>query len=181
MIHIAMMGKFDEAIALEEALLVANPLSSPMLQAMTSGYYYCRRYDDALRHAAKIRGRLSPNDQMAQAGFEVLSYIELARYDEALALAAEMEKTDDPYWNSNLVTVYALAGKRDQAVQLRAKIGNQAGTAMGALMDDAIGDQESAIKQLELLADSHNLAAQFLKIERYSARLRSDQIGRASC
>ena len=44
---------------------------------------------------------------------------------------------------------------------------------MSAFMDDALGDIDAALAHLEPIVASHNVHALFLKVERFTPRLRS--------
>jgi len=83
------------------------------------------------------------------------------------------ERDSNTYSVARLVRAYAMAGRRDRAVELRNELYDKVKPMSQAAMDDALGDVDSALGKLEAVVDGHNLLACFLKIRRFSPQLRS--------
>jgi len=66
-----------------------------------------------------------------------------------------------------------VAGRVDDARALRSELGDTAGLMMTALMDDQLGDVDKALDGLERVVATHNGDAVFLKIEHFTAAVRS--------
>lgn len=169
-------GRFEEAIARVERYFARDPNERLGSAKLGWHYYYGRRFPDVVRvvEPALANLRLDVWNESMTVAVLALSYAEMARFADAIALAERMRAAKvDNYVLAGLVPAYVMAGRIEDAKTIRAQIG--AGTDLGllAVMDDALGDAEGALTKLEQVVASHNIHAIFLKMERYSPQLRS--------
>jgi tRNA A-37 threonylcarbamoyl transferase component Bud32/tetratricopeptide (TPR) repeat protein len=169
-------GRFDDAIAHAEETHARSPKPRLGRAMLTWQYYYARRYDDVIRIAEPVWSSFDRTHyaEAVWASFLALTYAEMARYDDALRIAEELRPVVDPYTLGGLVPVYVLAGRVEQARTIRERIKDQVALGVQVIMADALGETEVALDLLERVVASHNIHALFIKVERFSTRLRSE-------
>jgi tetratricopeptide (TPR) repeat protein len=164
---LVMQGQFDEATPIRERVFAANPGGGSVV-GEAFNLHYRRRYADVVALRDRIE-RLPPAQRSLGLTYVALSLAELAQFDDAVAVADQLDKHPD----RAVVVVYAAAGKRDKAIALREQIGDAAGFFSRARMDAALGDDDAALRALEIGVERHVAEALFLKIEHYPPRLRA--------
>jgi tetratricopeptide (TPR) repeat protein len=169
-------GRFDEAIAHAERAHRQQPQPKLGRAVLTWQYYYARRYDEVIRIAEPVFANFDRNDyaEAVWASFLALTYAEMARYDDALRIAEDLRPVVDSYTLAGLVPVYVMAGRTDEARSIRDRIRNEVALGIQAIMADALGEIEHALDLLERVVAAHNIHALFIKVERFSTRLRSE-------
>ncbi|HUS27484.1 MAG TPA: protein kinase [Kofleriaceae bacterium] len=169
-------GRFDEAIAHAEETQKRSPKPRLGRAMLTWQYYYARRYDEVIRIAEPVWANFDRSHyaEAVWASFLALTYAEMARYDDALRIAEELRPVVDPYTLGGLVPVYVLAGRVDHARTIRDRIKDQVAMGIQVIMADALGETDVALDLLERVVASHNIHALFMRVERFSTRLRSE-------
>jgi len=174
--YLSLVGSFTESIAMFEGNLSRNPLAPSAIGGIGWCYYYGRRYQRAIDTLAPLVTETS----LAQPGgpevatWLVLSYVEMSQFPEALALAVRLRAvTEDPYLLATVVSAYVTAGRLDDARAIVEEVKPTGHPYLTAIALDAIGDTAGALPLLERIVDEHSDRAVYLKIERFSAALRS--------
>jgi hypothetical protein len=114
-------------------------------------------------------------------GYEIatwlaLSYEAISRFDDALALAMRVRaETKDPFVLALLVPAYVSGGKIAEARAIVDEVKTLGHPYLNAIALDAIGEVDEALFLLEKIVADHSDRAVFLKVERFSARLRSSE------
>lgn len=148
------VGRVGEAVAEVERALELDPTSLGLNSDMVKSFYYARRYDEALTHSRKAIA-LQPNNLWVH-HFAALAYAQKAMYGEAFgeinkALPlCKCAREEDP----TLGYVYALAGRREEARNVLARLRKQTAQGEGdpfsiALVHTGLGDKEQALAWLE--------------------------------
>jgi tetratricopeptide (TPR) repeat protein/predicted Ser/Thr protein kinase len=167
-------GRFDEAIAHAERSHKRLPNRKLGQATMTWQYYYARRYDDVLRVAEPVIKKLDIKGVQAEwANDLALTYAELGRYEDAVKLADKLRAGMSNYGLAGLVRVYVLVGRIDDAKAIHAQVGTDVDLILQADMADALGETDIALDLLERIVAAHTVAALFIKVARFSTRLRS--------
>jgi tetratricopeptide (TPR) repeat protein len=172
-IYLLYQGRFDDHDVVAARKRALNPLQKP-IQGTANNLLLYRQWPELVRYIPTVLEEVKPvGVRKTLQLWLALAYAELARFDEALATVEQGINPNDPYMTSIAVAVLALCGQRDRAVALRKELGERAGPGATALMDDALGNIDAALTNLEKVVDEHHLEALYLKIQRYSPMLRS--------
>ena len=172
-----MTGRFDEATAIAERQTARNPHERLGNAFLAWHYLYARRYPDVVRVVEPVWAKFDFTNPWQQiiASCLPLALYEMSRFDDAMRYAERLRAAKvDNYVLAQLLPVYVMAGRKAEAKAIRAEIGDNVDLAARTAMDDALGDIEPALQYLEKVVASHNLAATFLQVERFSPALRSD-------
>jgi eukaryotic-like serine/threonine-protein kinase len=151
---LACTGHVEEAVELAREGCDLDPLMTPINYGYGLLLYYHRRWDEA---AAQLRRTLDINPGFALA--RVMCGVVLARggkLGEAKAYLSEyLRNSPDSTWKLVLAYAHALAGEREEALQLMAKEGPEspAGAFFAAATYGALGDLDKGFLQLEKARD----------------------------
>jgi len=165
-------GRFDDHDVVAKRKRALNPLNNPIRGTAWSLFLY-RRWTELARYVPTVLEQAKPRDRKALQLYLAHAYAELARFQEALALAEQGIDMSDPYTTAIAVPVLVLCSQRDRAVTLRKQLGESAGAGATAIMDDALGNIDAALTNVERVVNEHHAEALLLKIQRYTPTLRS--------
>jgi hypothetical protein len=84
-------------------------------------------------------------------------------------------ETKDPFVLASLVPAYVSGGKIAEARAIVDEVKTPGHPYLNAIALDAIGEVDEALFLLEKIVADHSDRAVFLKVERFSARLRSSE------
>ena len=172
-------SRFEENLEIALLRKRTNPLGAGALVGLVTTYYHARRYEEVVAHARAVEPKLAdkPGRLILVLCQTAVAYAELARFDEAIATAdrvlAMPKRHGNEYDVAFLVSAYVLAGKREQALALRAEINDKLGPFQQAMLHDALGEIDEALPKLEATVESRNIHALFINIERFSSTLRA--------
>ncbi len=148
--QLALFGRMDEAMAEHKLAREADPLN-PLNTAWLGWLYYWEgRYDEAEDEARRSL-ELDPNFPV---GHFVLGEVHAVRgmYDEAVAVARQAVEVA-PAWRWILGRIYALVGRRDDALQIVAELEEQEVTPWSAfslaVVYAALGEEDDAFRWLD--------------------------------
>jgi tetratricopeptide (TPR) repeat protein len=173
------MGRFDEAIA--DASVDWNQLPGSRLARETrlpKLLSLAGRYSEALEEWRKIVEK-EPN----RSGFAHLAigeiYVKQGRYEEALAEMLEVRpRIRYPRELARIGYVYAVAGKRDEAIKILEEVKALSGERYNlgthiAAIYAALGNKDQALAWLEKACDEHEQGVVDLKVDPRFDTLRS--------
>ncbi len=175
--HLAFRGRFDEARAEAERARQLDPLSLAIAVDTALIDYYSRRYD---RAAAKLQAVLAMDPDFPRAHLVRNAYVELGRFDDALADIGTDRAGAGGLWNSSsLAHVYGRAGRPAEA---RRELGrllkrNRPGETDAGIIFWAYvgtGDRERALEWLERAYVQHSNILATLKVEPAYDALRTE-------
>jgi len=150
---LSVLGRHEEAIAEARRGRELDPLSPLMSVNLGWRFHSARDYPRALEQYQRTL-ELAPNYAAARQNLAVV-YIELGRYEEALA---EFKKlglfADHPVVLADLGRTYALSGRRKEALSVRERIEamskqSYVSSYWTAALSVALGDNDRALARLE--------------------------------
>jgi tRNA A-37 threonylcarbamoyl transferase component Bud32/tetratricopeptide (TPR) repeat protein len=175
--YLHLLGRFDEGATLFEGIYRRNPISYSARAGMGWGYYFGRKYQQAIDHLQPMvadDAAVRTHGGVQLAVWLVQSYAEMSRFDDAFALAERVRAATNELWVLGaLVPSYILAGRADEARRIVDRIGDTGDPYFRALALDAVGRVDEALALLEHVVDSHSGFACFLKVERLSPAMRT--------
>jgi len=152
--HLALLGRFDEAITEMRKAENLDPLSLIINADLAELLGLAHSYDDSIRQSLKTI-EMDPNfalahNQLAQA------YLQKHMYAEAVAELQEAVKLsgDSPTCIANLARAYVASGKREEAVKLLNALKKHSTTGYSnaseiAMIYASLGDTDQAMNWLE--------------------------------
>ena len=147
--YLALFDRLDEAIAEHKLARDLDPLGAPNTAWLGGLYNYARRYDEAIVEAKKAL-ELNPKYWPS---YRVLcfAYSRKGMHQEAIAAAQRLVELAPAVGNAALGTAYALAGQREQALAVAAKLkqGSPGRHLRVAEFFAALGDTDAAMRELE--------------------------------
>ncbi|HYN84300.1 MAG TPA: winged helix-turn-helix domain-containing protein [Pyrinomonadaceae bacterium] len=158
--HLALLGRFDEAVAELRVALELDPLSLFVNMYLASVLYYARRYEEAIGQCRKTL-ELDPNYFPAH-GCLGESLSQLGDYASA---TAELERALAVEDNSEILgwlgRTHALAGRRGEAEAVIEELTRRArrsyvSTYPVAVVRAALGERDAAVAAVERLLDDRN-------------------------
>ena len=168
-------GRRDEGIAEMKVAVELDPLSASPYFELGLAYFFARDYDRAIQQFQKAL-ELEPGGFPAALQTLLVAYAENGQPELALAKIEEIQEDNSP---GAAGQVYALAGRKDDAMRIIAKL--QSPTRQGympattfALIYAALGDKEKAIAYLEKGYEERAFQMQFLKVDPRWDKLRDD-------
>ena len=171
--YLATQGRTEEAVAEARRQLEINPLLWWPYQNLGTGYYYGRRYDEALppyEKAVQLSG--DPHVWV----WVAWTYREKGMYKEAIAGFLKMP--DGAIKFGHLGNAYARAGQKAEARKLLQKLielsKQQLGTWEVALVYAGLGEKDRAFEWLERAYKIHDSGMCWLKVDQPLDPLRSD-------
>ncbi len=178
---LAAQKRFDEAIASEMRALELEPLSLVVNSNLGFICNHMNRYEEAIDHLQKT---LEIDENFVYARFHLgLSYAHLGRHDESIAeLQRAMEQAGGrgALIQSALGYAYAVAGKRDEALQVLAQLqtfpmNRDVSPFYLAMIHAGLGDKEQAIRWLENAVEERYNWVIWLRTEPIFERLRGEE------
>ena len=166
--HLAFRGRFDEARAEAERARQLDPLSLAIAVDTALIDYYSRRYDSA---AAKLEAVLAMDPSFPRAHLVRNAYVELGRFDDALADIERDRAGAGGMWNaSGLAYVYGRARRPEEARREVAQLlrRNRPGKTDPGIIFWAyvgIGDRSEALAWLEKAYAQHSNVLATLGVE----------------
>lgn len=173
------MGKLDEALRMVSRAAELDPVSQAILKDKGLAFYYDRQYDKAIE-MAQTTLELDPYYAAAHRLLS-LAYQGQKLFDEAIA--------ENQHWGRltgneiettvSLAQIYAVAGQKDNALKLVEVVKDdrnlidQAYRGL-ALVDAALGENDSAFAWLEKSYERREESVLSLKVDPKVDRLRSD-------
>ena len=175
--HLAFRGRFDEARAEAERARELDPLSLAI--AVDTGLidYYSRRYD---RAASKLEAVLAMDPEFPRAHLVRNAYVELGRFNDALADIDADSAGAGGLWNaSSLAYVHGRAGRASEARHEIARLMQRyrpGETDPGILFWAyvGVGDRERALDWLEKACAEHSNILATLKVDPAYDSLRNE-------
>ena len=115
-------GRLEESIAAHRRALQLDPLSLPVNRNLGLAYYLARQYDLAVEQLRKTR-EMDPTFVLTRE-YLGLAYLDKGMYKEAIASCEEaaVPVSASPYAISALGYVYAVAGKKAEAQNVRDRL-----------------------------------------------------------
>jgi tetratricopeptide (TPR) repeat protein len=166
---LAMLGRFDEALAQIRIAQSLDPLSLAISSAIGFIYVMSRQPDRAVEQFEGLID-LEPRFYRAYSGLG-RAYLQLGRYDDA---AAVFEKARQLSWHSAyiagaLAESYALSGRRQEAVELLNKLleERERGFVLAssiATVYSGLNEPERALDWLEKACDERETSLAMMKV-----------------
>jgi DNA-binding winged helix-turn-helix (wHTH) protein/tetratricopeptide (TPR) repeat protein len=176
--YLALMGRFDEAVAAMKRAAQLDPLTPFVVIHLGFPYYLAGRYDEAIAYAQKGL-EIDPNVRMIHIDLG-LCY---AMKGDAARGIAELQRAIDlgdhsPAAQTNLAFAYARAGDRATARQkLKQALNSPNGYVVPyfvATVYAALGDHEQAFAWLERAYSERSIYLAWLKTDPRLSSLRAD-------
>jgi eukaryotic-like serine/threonine-protein kinase len=148
-------GRFDEALASEGRALELEPLSLVINSNMGFICYQAARFDEAIEH---LRRTLEMDDDFVYARFHLgMCHAHRGDFDNAISelkRAIEQAGGRGALIQAALGYAYAVAGRRDEALQVLAQLqtfpmNRDVSPFYLAMVQSGLGDKEEALKWLE--------------------------------
>jgi len=160
--HLALFNRLDEAIVQHKLARDHDPL-----RALNTGwlgwlYYATGRYDEAIAEARKgldLDPKFWPSYYVLQ-----LVYSRKGMHQEAIAAAQRIAEMVPDVGNTMLGVAYALAGQREQALAIGAKVKRVTGSYSLVQFYAALGDNDAAIRELETAYQAHMLVLPWIRV-----------------
>jgi serine/threonine-protein kinase len=171
--YLQIAGRMDEAVAEAERAVDLDPVSLPKMELLGYAYLYARQYDRALEQGQKLwefePGGWAAGQMLAEA------YIHNGMYEEAIPILQELAagSQDQPYalahWFAILGRTYALAGEREKALEMLARMkeiskDSPVDSISMAMIHTALGEEDEAIEWLEKFYEERNPRPFILRI-----------------
>jgi len=173
--YLLAMGRTDEAIRVAQRNVELDPLTPQRQIDLAWKLAYAGRHDEAITQLRKAL-ELAPN--FAE-GYELLgqNYAAKGMYAEATAMCETALNLpfEGPVWSS-CGRVYLLAGKRQKTLNILKNLVGQDPVSpyQLALLYDALGDRKQALQHVVQAFETRAPEMCFLRIDPFSAELRSD-------
>jgi tetratricopeptide (TPR) repeat protein len=170
-IYLSSMGKHDEAIAEAKRALTLDPLSVDFNACLGWIFYAARHYDRAIE---QYQNTLEMSQDFIVARYNLaMSYAAKDMYSEAFA---EVQKTiersggEDPFLKSGLGILYALTGKRDEAMKVLKNIfelseQKYVGSYSIAVIYTSLGKKDQAFEWLDKAYEERHSTLPQIKVE----------------
>jgi serine/threonine-protein kinase len=177
--ELSALGRFDEAIAEVKRAVELDPLLVVANVDLGTTYVYARRFDNAIDQVQKAI-QLDPNFYYAHYA------LGLALQQKGLldAAIAEFEKAhnlnDDPYVSGLLGHAYAMRGRRDDALKIRAQLQVESDRRYVSaysfvIIDLGLRDNNEALRWLEKdFNDRNGWNVGFIRVDPILDPLRGD-------
>ena len=171
--------RYDEAVAEGKRAQELDPLSLIITDNLSDDCFFQGKYDEALRYA-KATVDMEPNSFLGY--LAVASVYEIkGNYADALTeYKRVIELNDDPNYLTYLAHLYAVSGKRDEALKTLDQMkqianGGRYISAYGyAAVYAGLGDKDKAIEQLERSYEDRHPDFLFVAVDPFFKDLHSD-------
>ena len=177
-IHLAGMGRMNEAIREITRAQELDPLA--LIANVNAGwiFYHSRQYDRAIE---EMRKSLDMDPNFARGHWAISEPLEQQqKYQEAIAELEKARQLDEtPTMLALLGHIYALTGKRNEAQKIIGELREQSKQIYVdpyflAQIHTALGDRDKAFQNLERAYEGHSSWLVWLKVEPKFDSLRSD-------
>jgi TolB-like protein/DNA-binding winged helix-turn-helix (wHTH) protein/Flp pilus assembly protein TadD len=170
-------GRFDEAFAESGQARQLDPLSMIIATDHASILYYSRQYESAVEQCRSVL-ELDPAFDHAATSM-IPSYLQLGRYDEALAEIDRWDAGDGPWQWAWEAAVYTRTGRAAEASRVLAKLEQISASrpdrfATLLLAYAGTGRKEQALRLLESAYAQHSNAIVPIKVDPIFDPMRSD-------
>jgi serine/threonine-protein kinase len=171
-------GRFDEALASERRALELEPMSLVVNSNLGFICYMAARFDEAIEH---LQRTLEMDDDFIYARFHLgMCHTHRGDYDNAIAelkRAIEQAGGRGALIQAALGYSYAVAGRRDEALQVLAQLqtfpmNRDVSPFYLAMIHAGLGDEEQALKWLESACDERYNWMVWLGVEPMFEKLR---------
>jgi adenylate cyclase len=162
--YLALFNRLDEAIAEQKLARDHDPLR-PLHRAWLGWLYNAvGRYDEAIVEAKKAL-ELNPKFWPSYRVLRV-AYSRKGMHQEAIAAAQRHVEIAPIVGNAMLGAAYALAGRREQALTIAAKLKRGAPDTSYYLAEfyTALGDRDAALRELEAAYQAHITALPWIRV-----------------
>jgi TolB-like protein/Flp pilus assembly protein TadD len=171
--------RYDESVAEGKRAQEIDPLSLIITTNMAGYYFYQGKYDEALPYA-KATVDMDPNFFLGRNTLGLI-YEMKGSYAEALIEAKRvLELNDDPNYLANLAHLYAVSGKRNEALKTLEQMkqiasgGRYISGYSFAVVYIGLGDKDKAIEQLERSFEYRAPDFLYVAVDPYFKDLHSD-------
>ena len=160
--YLALFDRLEEAIAEHKLARDLDPLRALNTGWLGSLYNYAGRFDEAIVAANKAL-ELSP---AFGPSLHVLrfAYSSKGMHEEAIAAAHRHVEVNPRAGKITLVTAYALAGQKEQALKLLSGVDPGAAPIPAGLMYLALGDNDAALRSLEAAHQAHRSTVPWIRV-----------------
>jgi eukaryotic-like serine/threonine-protein kinase len=165
--HLANVGRLEEAIAAIRRAQGLDPLSLIINTEVGRLLYFARQYDAAVAQYSRTL-EMDPNFAQAHTNLGMV-LVEKGLYSEAIAEFQKARSAGGPMSAVGQIRAYALAGRRDEALdasrRLRQELENGFAPSFAmAMMSLSLGDHDDALAWLEKGTKGNYFAAWYLKV-----------------
>jgi serine/threonine protein kinase/tetratricopeptide (TPR) repeat protein len=150
--YLALFDRLDEAIVEHKHARELDPLRALHTGWLGQLYNYAGRYDEAIIEAKKAL-EINPNFWPSYLVMRI-AYSRKGMHEEAIAAAKNLVEINPLRGNPSLVTAYAEAGQREQALVIASKM-EEDKTNSTAVAYQTLGDKERALQVLESCYEAH--------------------------
>jgi tetratricopeptide (TPR) repeat protein len=178
-VHLALLGRFDQALEENKRAQELDPLSLETNTFLGSGLYFARRYDQAIEQLRKTID-MDPNYWFAYLYLGRV-YEQKGELDEAIAVLqkAKLEGTN-PEVLSALGHAYAVSGRKGEAPDMLNELNQRTKQShvapyFIATIYTGLGEQEQVFGWLEKAYEEHSFYLTWLKVDPNLDSLRSDE------
>jgi len=171
--YLALFGRLDEAIVEHKRARELDPLN-PLHTAWLGTLYLWKGQDEEAIEEARKSLELDPDFPI---GWLVLGnvYADKGMFEEAIAAHQELVKVA-PWWSFALGQTYALAGQRDEARKILAKLEKEEATPFGAWglakLYTVLGEKDEAFRWLAY--EHPSFALPWVRVSPWFEPLRED-------
>jgi tetratricopeptide (TPR) repeat protein len=174
LLSVGRMTEADAEILRAEEL---DPASLEIYAAATAYLYYERRYDELIEHC---QGWVKRNPSLEWNYHHCLgaAYVQMGRHEEAIAELRQALESSTLFEHTatELANALAVAGKRDEALEVLGRVTNVPWRAFGAaLVHTALGEKDEAFGSLETAIELRAPFVTLLKVDPRFDSLRQDQ------
>ena len=175
--HLALMGRFDEALRESELARQLDPLSQIIATDNGEILYFSRQYDLAVQ---KLREVEETEPSFGRAHIVIHAYVEKGMFKEALADIKQMRRTTNGPWiSAETAYVYGRSGRYAEAKRIADKLLkiNQRQRIDASLLVwvySGMGNTEQAFAWLEKAYDQHSNILTRLNVDPAFDSLRDD-------
>lgn len=171
------LGRLSEADAEGRQAEELDPISLEVYGAVTGHLYYARRYGQLIE---RCQGWVKRNPSMQWNYHHCVgaAYVQMGRYEEAIAELREALKSSTMYEHTatELANALAVAGKREEALKVLGRVENVPWRTFGtALVHAGVGEKDEAFLSLEKAIELRAPLVILLKVDPRFDALRQDQ------
>jgi TolB-like protein/Flp pilus assembly protein TadD len=170
------LGRVTEAEAEGHRAQELDPVSIQIYFAVSAHFYYARRYGELIEHC---QGWVKRNPSLEWNYHHCLgaAYVQMGRYKEAIAELREALKSSTIFEHTatELANALAVAGEREEALQVLERVKNVPWNTFGAaLIHSGLGEKDEAFSSLESAIDLRAPLVVLLRVDPRFDLLRQD-------
>jgi TolB-like protein len=170
------LGRVTEAEAEGRRAQELDPVSLQVYFAVSAHLYYARRYSELIELCQEWVKR-NPNLEWNYHHCQGATYVQMGRYKEGIAELREALKSSTIYEHTatELANALAVAGEREEAMQVLERVKNVPWNTFGAaLVHSGLGEKDEAFRSLERAIDLRAPLVTLLKVDPRFDSLRQD-------